>query len=312
VKKISPILRFLVSAGLIVYLVLTVDFRPLAEVFPAFRWTFYLAGLVLMAVYVLLQAFILDRLLKNRGIVTSWVRMVRYNLIGSFFGVFLPGGAGADIVMAFSLCRNASDKASVVSSILFARVAGLTAMVLLAFVVSITLGSPVPGVVMVTVGVLAIVAMLIIGNELGLFRSVQQFVITRHAQHRVIGFVDRSMNAMSGLTGSYRMLSVVAPAMLVMGLGRALMDYFMARSLGVVLPFHYFIIFSTVVSLVTVLPITIAGLGLREVTFTGLFAMAGVSQALAVSISLLSFSLSLWVCLAGGIAYAGGGWRQAS
>jgi len=309
-KKIGPFIRLLISAGLIMYLARTVDFQPLVDVFPAFRWTFYVAGMALMAAYVLLQAFILDRLLKNRGIVTSWGRMVRYNFIGSFFGVFLPGGAGADIVMAYSLCRNAHDKASVISSILFARVAGLTAMILLAFVVSMTLGSPVPGVTAVTAAVLAVIAVLIIGNERGLFRSFQQILITRHAQNRVLGFVDRSINAMSGLTGSYRMLLVVAPAMLAMGLGRALMDYFMARSLGVVLPFHYFIIFSTVVSLVTVLPITIAGLGLREVTFAGLFAMAGVSQALAVSISLLSFSLSLWVCLAGGIAYAGGGWRH--
>jgi uncharacterized membrane protein YbhN (UPF0104 family) len=65
-----------------------------------------------------------------------------------------------------------------------------------------------------------------------------------------------------------------------------------------------------VVSLVTLLPISIAGLGVREVTYAGLFSLVGVPQALAVSISLLSFSLSLVVCLIGGVLYATGGWRH--
>lgn len=309
-KKYSPLIRFLFSAGLVCYLVMTVDFAPLEETLPLFQWRFYATGLLVMCLYVMLQAFILVRLLNARGVPVIWSQMIRLNVMSSFFGVFLPGGSGSDVVMAVSLCRNEHDKAEVASSIIFARVAGLAAMVLLAYVVSEWAGSAVPGVNALLFSVLVVLALIVLLNAVGLTDVVEKKVLTVFPGSRVIQFIARFIHSMTSMGRSGRLMLVVMPAFLVMGVGRAAMDYFMAKSLGVVIPFSNFILFSTVVSLVTILPISIAGLGVREVTFVGLFALVGVPQSMAVSISLLSFSLSLWVCLVGGITYAGAGWNH--
>jgi len=311
-KKYGSLFRFILSAVLVGYLFITVDFTPLAASLPLFQWRFYVIGLLFMGLYVMLQAFILTRLLNARGVPVTWHRVVRFNLISSFFGVFLPGGSGSDVVMAVSLCRQAHDKAEVTGSIIFARVAGLAAMVLLAYGVSEFAGSAVPGMNTVMFWVLVVLAVVILLNAAGLTDQIEKNIIGRFPRGRIVDFISRFIHSFKVMGRSGRLMMEVMPAFLVMGVGRAVMDYFMAKSLGVVIPFSNFIIFSTVVSLVTVLPISIAGLGVREVTFAGLFALVGVPQALAVSISLLSFSLSLWVCLAGGIAYATGGWKHDS
>jgi uncharacterized protein (TIRG00374 family) len=185
-------------------------------------------------------------------------------------------------------------------------------MVVLAYGVCVTIGTAVPGITSILFSVLVVILLVFILNAAGLTDYVEKKTLTLFPGGRVIDFISRFIHAIKSMGRSGRLMMVIMPAFLVMSVGRASMDFFMARSLGVVIPFSNFIIFSTVVSLVTILPISIAGLGVREVTFAGLFALVGVPQSLAISISLLSFSLSLWVCVVGGITYASGGWKHAS
>ena len=81
------------------------------------------------------------------------------------------------------------------------------------------------------------------------------------------------------------------------------MDYLSSQALGLSIPPAYFFIFAPVVTIVSVAPLTIAGLGVREGTYIGLFNTVGVLPADAMAISLVSFSFTLWLCMAGAILY---------
>lgn len=308
-KRWWPLIRLLVSAGLVAYLVTAVDFQPLREVLPRFRAGYYLAGIGVMALYVVLQAWILSRLLGLRGIPATTGTMIRFNCISSFFGVFLPGGAGADLVMAFRLCRDASDKAGVLAAILYARVAGLLAMTALTLVAAIATTLPFPGAAVVTGVVLAAAVVLLAAHRAIGSRAVLVFFPGRWRDSRPALFLVRMLDALKLFTGFSGKTLAPVIGLLLMGLARGAMDYLMARAVGVVLPFPYFIAFSTLVSLITLLPVSIAGIGVREMTFAGLFTATGVAGSLGIAVSLLSFSLSLWVAVAGGILYAIKGWK---
>ena len=75
-------------------------------------------------------------------------------------------------------------------------------------------------------------------------------------------------------------------------------------ALGLDLPLAYYMIFVPITSLVLVLPISFAGLGVREGAYVFLFTQAGAVPEVALSMSLLVYVLGTVVPgLIGGIIY---------
>lgn len=71
-------------------------------------------------------------LLQAQGISLTWKRTFQLTLIGNFFNIALPGAVSGDFVKAFYIGREVEGKrARAFSSILFDRVAGLSALFLL-------------------------------------------------------------------------------------------------------------------------------------------------------------------------------------
>ena len=72
---------------------------------------------------------------------------------------------------------------------------------------------------------------------------------------------------------------------------------------------RYFVIFTPIVALAQVLPISLNGLGIREGAFAVLFASVGVAAPDAVALSLLYQVLRVLTGLLGGMLYIVGNLR---
>ena len=79
--------------------------------------------------------------------------------------------------------------------------------------------------------------------------------------------------------------------------------YFIGLSLGIKISLIYFLIFLPIIGAITLLPISIGGLGLREGLYVVYFAKAGVVKQLALAMSLLSFSFIVFYGAIGGVIY---------
>ena len=79
--------------------------------------------------------------------------------------------------------------------------------------------------------------------------------------------------------------------------------YIIALSLGIKVNIIYFFIFLPIIGAITLLPISIAGLGLRDAATIFFFAKAGVSKDLAFAMSLINFSFILICGALGGLIY---------
>jgi len=80
--------------------------------------------------------------------------------------------------------------------------------------------------------------------------------------------------------------------------------YLTAVSLGIKINLIYFFIFIPIIGAITMLPISIGGLGLRDATTIFFFAKAGVNKDLAFAMSLLNFFFIVLYAAIGGIIYA--------
>ena len=79
--------------------------------------------------------------------------------------------------------------------------------------------------------------------------------------------------------------------------------YVIASAIGIKLRLVYFFIFLPIIGAITLLPISIGGLGLRDAMTVFFFAKAGVVKDLAFAMSLLSFVFILIYGSIGGIIY---------
>jgi uncharacterized protein (TIRG00374 family) len=79
--------------------------------------------------------------------------------------------------------------------------------------------------------------------------------------------------------------------------------FVIAKSLGMRVNIIYFFIFLPIIGAITLLPISIGGLGLRDATTIFFFTKAGVAKDLAFAMSLLNFFFILVYGSLGGLIY---------
>ena len=82
------------------------------------------------------------------------------------------------------------------------------------------------------------------------------------------------------------------------------MNYLIGLSLGAKISIWYYFLFVPITSIVTLLPISFAGLGVREGAYVLFFTQAGMARETALSLSLLVYVVSIFTPgLIGGIIY---------
>jgi hypothetical protein len=123
---VGGLLYFLATKGVI-------DLRATALAFS--RWELVAPGMGLLLVATLLGFVRWRWLLAAQGVEIPSLRALELTLVGNFFNIALPGAVSGDLVKAVYVARESEGKrSSALGSILFDRVAGLSALSLLAAV----------------------------------------------------------------------------------------------------------------------------------------------------------------------------------
>lgn len=96
------------------------------------HWDKTLPAFTAMLVTMMLATIRWQLLLRAQNIHLSWKRVLQLTFIGNFFNVALPGAVSGDLVKAIYIGREVEGKrARAFGSILFDRVAGLSALIML-------------------------------------------------------------------------------------------------------------------------------------------------------------------------------------
>lgn len=264
-------------------------------------WGLFILGVLVRAVRwrILLGALGLRRPL---GELTVWY------FVGGFFNVLLPTGFGGDAVRAAELAQDTGRFGPAVNSVVVDRYLGL--MVLLAM--GLAAWPMQQGIV--PAAVFWLTAALFAAGLLAawLLRRSWWAEWSRRG-----GFVARCVR----LLRLPQLAEAVAPydgPVILRALGASLLfnllligwNVAIALGLGLHLPLAIFLIFVPLTSVALLLP-AFGGLGVRELTYVGLFGSIGVPQATALALSLGVYMITVATGLVGGILYLVGGIRRA-
>jgi len=306
-KTLSVLLRVSISIILLVLLfkLNRIDIRALANDIRSVNKLFLGAGFAVFFLGYLFGFLRWRMLLLGAGIRISLKKLISSFSGGIFFSIFLPSTIGGDVVRSADMAEHTRKAKEVIATVFLDRLSGYIGLV---FVVlpAILLGRDLVRDKVVFSSV-AIIVLLLVFILLVLFNSfiysrITRFLATPGAEriketikdmHREIHvFRHRRKIIIYNLLLSF-LIQIITPASI----------YFIALSLGVKINFIYFLIFLPIIGAITLLPIAIGGLGLRESLFVVYFAKAGVVKQLALAMSLLSFSFIVIYGAIGGLVY---------
>jgi len=222
-----------------------------------------------------------------------------------FFNLFLPSTIGGDMVRSIDLGVHTNRPREVVATVLLDRLSGYVGLVIIT-VIALIFGWKFiqDSTVLLSVGILiAILA----GILLVLFNNVVYTKINKLLDSPSAGKIREAIKNLHQEIYLFKQHKQVLINILLISFAVQIVSsysyYLIALSLGLKVEPIYFFVFIPVISAITMLPISIGGLGLRDATMIFFFAKVGVCKNLAFSLSLVSFCFIMALGAAGGLIY---------
>jgi len=231
-----------------------------------------------------------------------WRTYLGFYFVGMYFNLFLPTSMGGDVLKVHFLSREGGRRFLAAYSVVADRLFGLIAMLLLGAVAVQFMPDVLPRyfVLFLSLGGVMILCGLI---GLPIFhRAFKNF--WPGISHRLIGLLalwerPRIIVVLLGLSFCLQALGMGAVALL-------------GHGIGIEIPLTFYFASLPLVTIATLIPISFAGIGVREGAFVYFLGLKGIQPEPALCLGLLFFSVQVATSLLGGLAYALGFHRRSA
>lgn len=270
-KTLTTLLKVLISLALVYFIFTKIDFEEVVNTLKKSNPLYLIAAILLLLISKIIASLRLNTYFHQLGIPLTQKSNLKLYLLGMFYNLFLPGGIGGDAYKGY-LIKKTYDVPTkrVVSILVLDRLSGL----LLLFVYACCL-------------------VIILRNELlNPYWWVFLFLIPLSIS--VFYFLNRKffhyLLPIFWKSAGYSSLVQFAQLLCVLCIMKAL--FIKGNTIAYLVTF-------LVSSIVAVLPLTIGGLGSREVTFYYGAAFLGLEESSAVGVSVVFFVISAIIALLG-------------
>ncbi|WP_250161374.1 lysylphosphatidylglycerol synthase transmembrane domain-containing protein [Algoriphagus algorifonticola] len=274
-NQLKTILK-LILTGLALYLVFRkIETAQLFEILKTIQWIWLIPAVILFVLSKVATAIRLNQYFKNISLQLSEWKNWKLYLIGMFYNLFLPGGIGGDGYKVYLLNKHFKlPVKKLLQAALLDRLGGLVAIVFLLF------------------GLFLIVEVELdfLESELWNALMVAGLILT------VPGFWLVQKLFFKDFLPSFWPANLWSFAGQI---AQLICAWFILMALGIdekILAYQLIFLLS---SIVAVLPLTIGGVGARELVFVYAHQYAGIEETAAVAFSLIFFLITAGVSLVG-------------
>lgn len=302
-KKIVLLLKILVTGTLIALVLSRIDAQRALGVLSSARAPLLAWALALIWAGHLLCIVRWKALLDEVGLRLAYIRLVAIYAIGMFFNLFLPSLVGGDAIKLYLAGRESNGSyGAAFASVFMDRNIGLGALVLISLAALFFIKVEVGGISLAPL-VAAMALFYLIANLMFLSRWFYRAMGRLPLLSRLVGKIAAASDGLIKLGRSARLLWFSFGLSLINQLLGIAASWLIARSLGVTLSFGYFLAVVPVIILISMVPISINGVGLREASYYAMFASLGVPGEKSALLGFLTSVLIFISDLPGALLY---------
>jgi uncharacterized protein (TIRG00374 family) len=305
------VLKLAFSVGILLYLFYHIPLREIGRVLLDVNLAYLLLGLLIEPVANLIAAVQQKVLTDRQGMSLSLLKIVEINFITSFYNLFLPGYIAGGVIRWHLMAQPDNKPAEAFAALVFNRLLETVLIVCLGVVFWLVASPPAPGgwltpLALSLLGVVLVLQLLAFNERLlGRMRSYllslrprlgvaavrPKLIKALDAAARLDSLSRRAILWMTGLGVVKHLLAIVSFLLLALALDLHL-SFWAAGWI------HAFVL------LVLLLPISFAGLGVREASMVVMLQMYGVAAASAVALSFVFLARDLLRSAFGGVLEA--------
>jgi glycosyltransferase 2 family protein len=293
--------RLIISVLLLAAVARSIDWSALDESLSGAAWGWFAAGTAVVCLALLTGAVRWHALLHHANLPARPGETLRAYWIGIFSNNFLPTGFGGDVVRAWVVARSGKPLARAFTSVLVDRSVALLSLVLLGWIGIAFATVDVPGKLITPFAVVTVAGAVLGLGAIALLRrrGLSRFLpaVMRPLASEVAATL-RNYGRDRGVQVEALLLSLGFQALMVTSmwmLSQALQLDLSPVVLAVVMP---------LVLIATLVPISVAGFGVREGAYVLLLGELGVSASDATLLSLFSVAALAVASLPGALAIA--------
>lgn len=305
-RVVIPLIKIFVSIVLVVFLLAKLGLSNIADQFATANFWWIIAGIIIFSLSNLLGSLQWYLLMKTRGIEIPLLKVISYYYVGLFFNNFLIGYVGGDAIRIYDISKASGNSSNAISTVFFDRLIGFAMLTTLALVAGIVwrniFSSKTVIFIIFIIFACWIISFIVLFNEKFAHKIgwILQFVFPRKVKNKI----KEVYSSINSFKYEKKTLIAVLIISLFIQLFRILVHFFAALSVGLHAHIKYFFIFIPVIALLSSLPISIGGIGIRESSGVALFSQVNSFQPQAiVAMEFLAYVIGLLSTLPGGLIF---------
>jgi uncharacterized protein (TIRG00374 family) len=283
-----------------------IDLGKLFEMLSKTNLLLFCAAVLMGLPLIAFRSFKWHLMLKKQGHSFPFSKIFKYYFIGIGLGSLTPGRLG-DFAKALFINKKIRSLSVSFSSVLVDRVIDLSVLVGLG-AISICAFLLIYGVSVISIPV--IIAMLcglafcfyLLFNKALLKKVLKPFyriLVPERFKEKLSSGFDSFISSVQALLKNRSLLLAAVSLSLVSWLFEVLSEYLLALSLGIALPVSFVFLIVSLTTLVSLLPLSISGIGTRDALLIMLFSLQGIPAESAVAFSFLVLFYSAILAMAG-------------
>ncbi len=285
--RILPI----IGIALFVYLIYTTGISNLLDALKHINVLLFLSSLLIIPVIIILQTYKWRILLKQQGIAIPFGHLILMQLKSSFYGTVTPGKIGSFIKIHYVKQESGKDIGQSAQSVILDRFLDTITIFLMAFLGAVFIIHVTRETTFIFIAAIILIAIafyILLNKRFMKFflRIFFKVLISK----KIKQMVENSFETFYHNMPHKRNLIIPFLVNVLTWTIIYTAPYLIARSLGITqIPFLAFISMYAISTIISIIPITVSGIGTREASLVGLFSLYSIPAELTITMSLLSF-----------------------
>ena len=236
--------------------------------------------------------------LSIHNIQEKFFSLAKINFMSVFYGLIFPSSQGLDIFKILYIEKKHPDKRGIVgSTVIFDRILGLVCLCIISLITTFFFShlKSVPNLrltVFIISTICLLICFIILSNKT--YNIIYKILYIHNYKYKLLNNILLYMNKLHETLSTSTSLKVFINSFIlitILQLITILNVYLVFRAMGIYLPYYIHLMIMPIVYIVSMVPITISGFGVREGMFAYMYGLFGVSAPQAVAVSILNYSI---------------------